>query len=255
MALHNGPVFMHHVRLSWLGRSLFVAACAASISGCGGKTVLGGAPGTAVVPGAELPPPDNLVLSQGVPQYTVGPYDRLTIEVQHIPELAAREVVVDANNNVSFPLVGAVNATGMTPGQLADTIAMRLRREHVRNPEVTVNLKEMVSQTVTVGGEVRMPGIYPVMGKLSLMRAVARAQGMTPTSDQEDVVVFRNANGQRYAALYNLAAIRRGAYGDPDIYANDVITVGDSKARRLFQDLVTLVPAVASPLIIALGKI
>jgi polysaccharide export outer membrane protein len=44
--------------------------------------------------------------------------------------------------------------------------------------------------------------------------------------------------------------IRRGQYGDPEIYANDVVVVGNSKARQLFRDILTLVPAIATPLII-----
>lgn len=50
------------------------------------------------------------------------------------------------------------------------------------------------------------------------------------------------------AGLYHMAAIRRGAYDDPPIYANDVIVVGDSPQRRLFKDFVSLAPLVAAPL-------
>jgi polysaccharide export outer membrane protein len=66
----------------------------------------------------------------------------------------------------------------------------------------------------------------------------------------DDVVVFRKVNGQRYAALYNLQAIRRGNYDDPQIYANDVVIVGESGARRLFRDLLAIVPVLTSPLVI-----
>jgi len=51
------------------------------------------------------------------------------------------------------------------------------------------------------------------------------------------------------AGLYNMTEIRRGAYDDPLIYANDVIIVGDSPQRRRFRDLVSLSPLIAAPLI------
>jgi polysaccharide export outer membrane protein len=54
------------------------------------------------------------------------------------------------------------------------------------------------------------------------------------------------------AGLYNLKAIRRGYYADPEIYANDTVVVGDSAGRRLFKDALQVVPLLTTPLIIAL---
>jgi polysaccharide export outer membrane protein len=119
----------------------------------------------------------------------------------------------------------------------------------VRNPDVTVSVKEVSSQNYTIDGEVVTPGLYPVVGKMSLMRAVASARGSTEFAKLEDVVVFRTVNGQRMAALYDLKQIRRGVYNDPDIYANDVIVVGNSQARRIFKDFIQVSPLLAGPLI------
>jgi polysaccharide export outer membrane protein len=71
----------------------------------------------------------------------------------------------------------------------------------------------------------------------------------------DDVVVFRSVNGRQMAALYNLGAIRRGVYPDPKIYANDIVVVGDSKARRMFQQFVQLAPLLTTPLILALERV
>jgi polysaccharide export outer membrane protein len=84
---------------------------------------------------------------------------------------------------------------------------------------------------------------------MTLMRAIASAKGMNEFAREEEVVILRTANGRKMAGLYNLAAIRRGAYDDPAIYANDVIVVGDSPQRRMFRDLVALSPVLAAPLI------
>ncbi len=79
------------------------------------------------------------------------------------------------------------------------------------------------------------------------MRAIAQAEGTDEYSRLDDIVVFRTVEGQRMAALYDLNAIRHGAYSDPEVYANDVIMVGDSNTRRLFKDILSIVPALATP--------
>jgi polysaccharide export outer membrane protein len=66
------------------------------------------------------------------------------------------------------------------------------------------------------------------------------------------VVILRTVDNQKMAGLYNVGAIRRGAYDDPAVYANDVIVVGDSPQRRLFRDVVALAPLLAAPLIAVL---
>jgi polysaccharide biosynthesis/export protein len=241
---------------------LFTTLMAFSLSACGGKPSLGGLPvnpdgtmGTEqvkVVDSSALPAPELTDLFQQNRPYLIGPFDKLTIDVFGIEELSNKEVQTDAGGRISFPLAGIVEAAGRTPAELEDMIEGRLRGSFVRNPQVTVNLKETVSQMVTVDGEVREPGLYPVVGKMTLMRAVATAKGGTEYAKFDDVVVFRTVNGQKMAALYNLKAIRRGMYSDPEIFANDVVVVGDSSARRLFKDALQVLPAVLSPIILLL---
>lgn len=228
-----------------------LSACVA-LAGCaGGQPKIGGSDAVRVAD-TTLPSPDRSDLVGQSRPYLIGPFDKLTITVFGVEDLAAQEVQVDASGRLSFPLAGVVEAGGHTPNEVADIIRQRLRGQYVRNPQVTVNLRETVSQVVTVDGEVREPGLYPVVGRMTLMRAVATAKGATEFAKLSDVVVFRTVRGQKYAALYNLKAIRRGAYEDPEVFANDVVVVGDSPARRLFRDLVSVAPLLSAPLIIAL---
>ncbi|MHA6317715.1 polysaccharide biosynthesis/export family protein [Altererythrobacter sp. CAU 1778] len=199
-----------------------------------------------------LPEPSSTDILQENRPYLIGPFDKLVIDVFGIEELSQREVQADVGGRLSFPLVGTIDASGKTPAELENEIEARLRAAYVRDPQVTVNLKETVSQVVTVDGQVGRPGLYPVVGRMTLMRAVATAQGTSEFAKLDDVVVFRTVDGQRYAALYNLKAIRRGNYADPEIFANDVVIVGDSQARRLFRDLLQVAPLLTSPLIVAL---
>jgi polysaccharide export outer membrane protein len=223
---------------------LFAAACASDPPF--------GAPGQkiAVTTQTVLPPPTGADLVQSVQPYLIGPFDTLTITVFGVPDLSG-DVQTDASGRLSLPLVGMVEAAGQTPTQLSHTLATRLAH-YVRDPQVTINLKDAVSQTFTVDGQVNEPGIFPVVGNMSLMRAVATAKGMTEFAKLDDVVVFRTVGRQPMAALYNLGAIRRGIYPDPAIYSNDVIVVGNSRARRMMKDMLQLAPALATPLVIAL---
>lgn len=222
-------------RLSILFLALLLSAC--------GTTVLGGSPNVTVVSSDGLPEPTRVDLLSSNRPYLIGPFDKLKIDVFGIEDLS-KEVQIDASGRLSFPLVGVVEASGLTPGELAHELEKRLQGRYVRDPQITVNLEETVSQVITVDGQVKNPGLYPVIGRMTLMRAVATSGGASEFAKLNDVVIFRSVNGEQLAGLYNLKAIRRGAYSDPEVFANDVIVVGDSQARRLFRDLIT-----ASPLI------
>jgi len=236
-------------------KRVLVVLLASSLAACaGGGRALGGDPSIKVVGGAVLPMPERADIISANRPYLIGPFDKLIIDVFGIEELSKKEVQTDASGRISFPLAGVVEAAGKTPAEVEDILKSRLRGAYVRDPEVTVNLKETVSQVITVDGEVREPGLYPVIGRMTLMRAIATAQGTAEFARLNDVVIFRTVQGQKLAALYNLNAIRRGAYSDPEVFANDVVVVGDSTARRLFKDALQVVPLLTTPLIIALQK-
>ncbi|AMO73505.1 transposase [Sphingorhabdus sp. M41] len=196
-----------------------------------------------------MPEPTRLDQQSSNRPYLIGPFDELKIDVFGVEDLS-KEMQIDASGRLSFPLVGVVEASGLTPGELADELERRLRGRYIRDPQVTVNLEETVSQVITVDGQVSKPGLYPVIGRMTLMRAVATAGGTSEFAKLNDVVIFRNVNGDQLAGLYNLKAIRRGAYSDPEVFANDIIVVGDSQARRLFRDLIQASPLITTPLII-----
>jgi polysaccharide export outer membrane protein len=195
-----------------------------------------------------LPPPTQRDLGGGGRLSVLGPFDRLSVEVYGIPDLS-RTVQADAGGRISLPLAGDLVIAGMTPGEVSDVVARRLASGHVRDPQVNVNLVESVSQVITVEGEVEEPGLYPVVGRMTLMRAVARAKGTTEFARLSHVVLFRRVEGRQMAALYDLRAIRGGLYEDPEVYANDIVMVGESQARRLFRDVIQGSTLLTTPII------
>jgi polysaccharide export outer membrane protein len=232
-----------------MSRVLSTALLMLMLSACVHTPPLVSSQAVTVVPNTELPPPSGADLSAQERPYLIGPFDKLRIDVFGIAELSDREIQVDASGRASFPLAGSFQAAGLTPTQLAEELQRRLAGSYIRNPQVTVNLQETVSQVVTVDGQVARPGLYPVVGRMTLMQAVATAGGSGEFARLDDVVVFRTVNGAHYVALYNLRAIRRGAYTDPEVFANDIVVVGDSQARRLFRDVLTAAPLIMAPIV------
>lgn len=224
------------------------------LASCASTPEIGGAPNLQVLDSSELPAPDRTDMVEAERPYIVGPFDKLAIDVFGIEELSNRKVQVDASGRISFPLVGVVNISGLTPGEIEIALQQKLAANYVRNPQVTVNLEQTVSQVVTVEGQVKKPGLFPVVGRMTLLRAVALAGGTDEFAKLNEVVVFRTVKGEQYAALYSLKQIRLGAYSDPDIYANDVVVVGESQARRTFKDFLQVVPLLTTPLIVAVDR-
>ena len=225
------------------------------IAGCAGKRIpLVSTDRLSVVNDTVLPAPDRGDLTAADRPSLIGPLDTILVDVFNVPELS-REIQVDASGRISMPLTGTLEARGRTAEELAETIRTALRARYIREPQVTVNLKSSVSQVVTIDGQVIEPGLYPVTNQMTLIRAIASAKGLSEFARQDDVVILRTVKNQRMAGLYNLGAIRRGAYDDPMIYANDIIIVGDSPERRRFRDIVSLAPLLASPLIAIFNRL
>lgn len=231
-------------------RKIFIAfLLAASLSACAGREPLQSTSRLTVVDNeTALPAPERNDLTAADRPSLIGPLDTIQVDVFNVPELS-REMQVDASGRISMPLIGTIEARGRTAGELAEAVESALRGRYVRNPDVTVNIRSSVSQVVTIDGQVVEPGLYPVTNQMTLLRAIASAKGMSEFAKQDDVVILRTVNGRKMAGLYNIDAIRRGAYADPAIYANDVVVVGDSPQRRLFRDFVSLAPLLAAPLI------
>ena len=219
----------------WLGR----------LSRAGLLTLLASSGGCASARVADdaLPSSTAVADAPSVSEYRIGPLDVLDISAPSVPDLT-RTVRVTAAGEISLPLLGVVHAGGRTAFELQQDIDRRLAA-YVRSPDVSVFVKEYTSERITVEGEVNQPGIYPIVGKTTLLQAIALARGTSPIARLARVAVFRNIQGQPRAAVFNLDAIRNGKATDPEIFGNDVVEINTSRAKELFRNIVTAVPLVA----------
>lgn len=195
--------------------------------------------------GVDLPPPDTTSSSgayEGATDYRVGSQDLLQISVFGVDDLT-HQARVNSNGMINVPLIGGVMAGGRTVPELERELATRYADGYLQNPQVSVFVTEYTSQRVTVEGSVKNPGIYPLTGRTTLLQTVAMAGGLDELADLQGVVLFRHVNGQRMAAGFDLAAVRRGDMADPQVYGDDMIVVEKSGSKSAFRDFLRSIPA------------
>lgn len=178
--------------------------------------------------------------THGTTPYKIGPQDVLDISVFKVPELSKTVQVADSGS-INLPLVGEVPAAGQTAQDVERELTKQLGAKYLQNPQVTVFVKEYNSQRVTIEGAVKKPGVYPIRGRSTLLQAIATAEGLTDVA-QSEVVIFRETNGARTAAKFDIEAIRSGAAQDPQLMQGDTIVVATSALATSFQNLMKAVP-------------
>lgn len=224
------------------GRKLPIVIMVFALAGCAG----GGKIAPSVM---QTPPRDLYPTTSGAPrsdEYRIGPLDELSITVFQEPDLSLESVPVDASGNILFPLIGMVGAAGKTSRELSLEIAQKLETRYLVDPQVLVNVATSASQVVTVEGQVTRPGRYEIKGQATLLTAIASAQGPTETAKLKEVIVFRSINDTRYAARFDLQAIRDGWAEDPVIKGNDIVVVGASSAKAIYHDILAALPGLGS---------
>lgn len=173
--------------------------------------------------------------------YKLAPLDTVSVSVFQVPDLS-HDYEIDQSGRITMPLLGRVEAVGISTSELGSLIAHRLDEKYLRNPNVTVALKTSASRVVTVDGSVRQPGIYPATGPLSLVQAVALARGTDDLANPRRVAIFRTIGGKRMAAAFDLTSIRRGEMPDPPVYPGDTVVVDGSGVKKTQRDLLQALP-------------
>lgn len=173
--------------------------------------------------------------------YKIGPLDTIKITVFQVPDLSG-EFEVDLTGRVALPLVGVVRAVDMTTAQLDQALTRQLSEKYLQNPDVSVALKASTRRNLTIDGAVRQPGNFPVNGPTTLMQAIAMARGTDETSNPRRIAIFRQIQGKRMAAAFDLVSIRRGEAEDPKVYSGDIIIVDGSNIKQIQREILQSLP-------------
>jgi protein involved in polysaccharide export with SLBB domain len=141
--------------------------------------------------------PTTLATAQTNTAYTLGTGDKLRINVFGQPELSG-EFVVDGTGAISLPLIGQVEAVGISTQELETKIATNLSSGFLLDPKVSAEVINY--RPFYILGEVGRPGEYPFNSGLTVLNAVAAAGGFTYRANKK-VVFIKSADGNEEAAF------------------------------------------------------
>ena len=129
---------------------------------------------------------DSLIVT---PDYIIGPEDVLEVIVWKSPELS-KVVTVRPDGRISLPLVGDIDATGLTPPQLTNNIVEKLN-QYKETPTVSIIILQVNSYGIYILGEVAKPGRHFLKSKTTLIQAITTVGGFTPSAARNRIVIFR----------------------------------------------------------------
>lgn len=166
-------------------------------------------------------PASSHVAATTDPSYVIGAQDVLDIDVWKQKELT-RAVEVRPDGKISLPLLNDIQASGLTPMQLAANITDGLKK-FITDPQVTVIVTQINSQRVYILGEVTKPGAYPLLPGMNVLQALSSAGGFTMFANTKKIYVLRKQAGKQKKFPFNYKAVISGKHTDDNI----VLRAGD----------------------------
>jgi polysaccharide export outer membrane protein len=142
--------------------------------------------------------------------FVIGNDDVLAINVWKEPDVSRPAIPVRSDGKISLPLVGEVQAAGLTPLKLEQAIAAKLQ-SFISQPEVTVIVQQINSQKYNVLGQVNRPGTFVITNSLTVLDAIAISGGFRDFAKQKAIYVLRqNADGTQARLPFNYKEVVKG---------------------------------------------
>jgi len=160
---------------------------------------------------------------------TLGVGDVLDVRVYGEEELTGTYRVAQ-DGSIDFPFIGRVAVAGLEPPTIADTIKDRLAHGYLRDPQVSIFVREYNSKRVSVVGAVAHPGNFPMTTGLTVVQAISLAGGFTSIASRDDTVVTRRVGGRLRRFPVHAEDVTEGNEDDFPLQAGDIIYVPE----RLF---------------------
>jgi len=147
--------------------------------------------------------------AKGTEEFVVGPEDILQIMVWHEPELSSPRVLIRPDGKIGLPLLNDVQASGLTPNQLQANINESLKA-FVTDPNVSVIVLEIHSQTVFITGSVGHSGPYPLGSPMTVVELLVRAGGLADFAKSEDILILRKEGDKQSRYRFNYKTFADG---------------------------------------------
>ena len=159
------------------------------------------------------------------PGYIVGDSDVIRVNVWKEPEVS-QTAVVRTDGNISLPLINEVKVSGMTPLQIQDLVAEKLKG-FLNNPQVTVTVVEIRSKRAFITGEVARPGTYSLNAQTTVLQLIAQAGGFTPFAKTDSIVVLRTEDGRQSRLKFKYKEVIQGKKTEQNIalHPGDTVVV------------------------------
>ncbi|MBP1718029.1 MAG: kpsD 2 [Deltaproteobacteria bacterium] len=154
--------------------------------------------------------------------YIIGAEDVLYIHVWR-EEPLSRSIPVRMDGKISMPLIDEIEAAGLTPKQLKEKIAGKLK-EFIENPVVSVTVMEANSFKVFVSGQIRTPGVYRLRSETTILQIIPMAGGFTDWADQKKILIIRKEGGKDKRINVNYRKLVK----DGDLSQNIILKAGDT---------------------------
>jgi len=159
--------------------------------------------------------------SQGGPEYVIGPEDVLHVAVWKESDLTAT-LPVRPDGKISLPLLNDVQAAGMTPEQLSESLTVKLKK-YIADPRVTVVVTAINSKRIYVNGEVLHAGPMPMSPNMTVLQALSSA-GLNQFAKIKGIYVLRTENGKQEKLPVNYRKLLKGE----QIEQNYLLQTGDT---------------------------
>jgi polysaccharide export outer membrane protein len=170
-----------------------------------------------------------------VKAYRIGPGDLLEIKVFEVEQLN-QVVRVSEDGTITLPLLGQVRIEGLTQSGVVQKLTALLQAKYVKNPQMTVFIKEYKNQQVAVIGAVENPGSYELVGRKNLLQMVSAAGGLTDKAADEILILREGPDGGTSSIAIDLRdlLINGNQKLNIPIEPNDVINVPVDREIRVF---------------------
>lgn len=161
-----------------------------------------------------MQPADTVPNPSASSDYIIGPDDTLHISVWKEPDL--NEILpVRPDGRISMPLLDDIQAAGLTPVQLKDTITERLKK-YIADPRVTVVVTAMHSQRIFVTGEVNHSGPMTLLPGMTVLQVLSEA-GFNQFANTKRIYLLRSENGKQVKIPFNYRQVVKGRHPEQNI--------------------------------------
>ena len=172
---------------------------------------------------------------QFITEYRIGPKDLLEINVIGFEDLN-RRIRVSEEGKISLPYLGDIAVEGMTKSGLEKKLGQLLEEKYLQNPQITVTIVEYQSRRVFLIGAVTTPGPYELQGRLTLLKLISQAGGLTTDAGNEIIVMRQMPDGTKTSLKISVEdlILNGDASLDIPLQADDIVTISADRTVQIY---------------------